>query len=219
MQRLIDLGQPIVRLQAQHTTETKLAQALQVTPENAWGLETKLYLAHGARVRLTVNLATEAGLVNGAMGHVRDVVWSGDVPQFVLVEFDTYTGPPFFDCDPSDFNNPLRRSVPITVFPADLDKGRGQRIQFPLRLAWALTIHKSQGMTLKKATVSIGNSEGNAPGRTFVAISRLTDINGLVLQEGFNLDRLKKLSNSGAFKSRSHVLIIHDVSSSLIASA
>ena len=132
IQKLKDMGQPVVRFSAQYTKENS-ARARQVKAEDAFGCEDKLLLAVGSRVRLTVNLATEAGLVNGAMGYVRDLVWKGDQPLFVLVEFDVYTGDKFFNV-PND--NPLSRCVPITVFDADLDHNLGKRIQFPLRLAW-----------------------------------------------------------------------------------
>ncbi|MCI1018294.1 AAA family ATPase [Microbacterium sp. C5A9] len=52
--------------------------------------------------------------------------------------------------------------------------------QFPLRLAWAVTIHKSQGKTYDRAIIDLG-SGAFAPGQTYVALSRLTSIDGLYL--------------------------------------
>ena len=52
--------------------------------------------------------------------------------------------------------------------------------QFPLRLAWAVTIHKSQGKTYERAIIDLG-SGAFAPGQTYVALSRLTSLDGLYL--------------------------------------
>ncbi|BDV32336.1 ATP-dependent DNA helicase [Microbacterium terricola] len=52
--------------------------------------------------------------------------------------------------------------------------------QFPLRLAWAVTIHKSQGQTYERAIIDLG-SGAFAPGQTYVALSRLTSLDGLYL--------------------------------------
>ena len=56
----------------------------------------------------------------------------------------------------------------------------GSFTQYPLRLAWAITIHKSQGLTFDKAIIDAG--EAFAPGQVYVALSRCTNLGGLVLQ-------------------------------------
>jgi ATP-dependent exoDNAse (exonuclease V) alpha subunit len=55
----------------------------------------------------------------------------------------------------------------------------GSFSQYPVRLAWAITIHKSQGLTFEKAIIDAGASF--AAGQVYVALSRLTSLNGLVL--------------------------------------
>jgi ATP-dependent exoDNAse (exonuclease V) alpha subunit len=55
----------------------------------------------------------------------------------------------------------------------------GSFTQYPLRLAWAITIHKSQGLTFEKAVIDAG--EAFAPGQIYVALSRCSDLEGMVL--------------------------------------
>jgi nucleoside-triphosphatase THEP1 len=56
----------------------------------------------------------------------------------------------------------------------------GSFTQYPVRLAWAITIHKSQGLTFEKAIIDAGASF--AAGQVYVALSRLTSLDGLVLK-------------------------------------
>lgn len=56
----------------------------------------------------------------------------------------------------------------------------GSFTQYPLRLAWAITIHKSQGLTFEKAIIDAGAAF--APGQVYVALSRCTNLEGMILQ-------------------------------------
>ncbi len=65
----------------------------------------------------------------------------------------------------------------------------GSFSQFPLRLAWAITIHKSQGLTFEKAIIDAGKAF--APGQVYVALSRCTNLEGLVLKSRINSSSLR----------------------------
>lgn len=65
----------------------------------------------------------------------------------------------------------------------------GTFTQFPLRLAWAITIHKSQGLTFDKAVIDAGRAF--AAGQVYVALSRCTTLNGIVLKSQINETGLK----------------------------
>ena len=120
---------------------------------------------------LTMNLWTDFGLCNGATGVVIDFIYCNnqqppDLPVAVIVKFDEYTGP--------SIHNDIPHCVPICpiTVASDTISGVNERQQLPLKLAWAITIHKSQGLTLSSAWIDIVKTE-RTPGISYVAISRV----------------------------------------------
>ena len=186
-------GQPIAVLRAVHTGHG----ASKATSDDAGGLEPVICIAHGARVMLSANLWVEVGLVNGALGTVEAICYEGDerppnLPIAVTVKFDSYSGPTLPDGTVPI--TPLRRTWFSTTKPCS-------RLQIPLKLAWAVTIHKSQGLTLDKAVIDIGKKEFST-GLTFVACSRVRQLTNLLFVPPFSFQRVANLSKSVRLKDR-----------------
>ena len=139
---------------------------------------------------LISNLWVEAGLVNGALGIVEAICYQNggppDLPVAVMVKFDKYCGPTFHDT-----------VVPITPIQHTWTSSGIQcsRLQLPLKLAWAVTIHKSQGLTLNKVVIDVGKREFSS-GLTFVACSRVRQIQDLLFIPSVSFQRLESLRNS-----------------------
>lgn len=73
----------------------------------------------------------------------------------------------------------------------------GKFIQYPIKLAWAITVHKSQGLTFDKAIIDIGNAF--APGQIYVALSRLRSLDGLVLTSQISRTGIRQDQNVALF--------------------
>lgn len=90
----------------------------------------------------------------------------------------------------------IERCVPLFPHTASWDSATGkrfQRTQIPLQLAFAITIHKSQGQTLERAIVDVGRDE-NCLGLFLVALSRVRKLEDLLLHP-FSFDRLLKVND------------------------
>jgi ATP-dependent DNA helicase PIF1 len=111
---------------------------------------------------LLINLNPLDGLVNGSRGVVTDFVRVGSTLLPTVL-----------------FNNGKK----ALIEPHDWTRKSHEgvvKVQLPLKLAWACTIHKSQGQTLDKVLVDCGSSIFEY-GQIYVALSRVKDINSLYL--------------------------------------
>ena len=172
--------------------------ASNASADDAGGLEPVVCIADEARVMLTANVWTQVGLTNGALGTVVAICYEDgqcppSLPVAVTVRLDSYRGPTLPDGTVTI--TPWRRTWLSTS-----DK-QCSRLQLPLRLAWAVTINKSQGMNLDKAVVDVGKKEFST-GLTFVACSRVRRLSGLLFVPPFPFQRLSGLSKSQRLKER-----------------
>eukprot|EP01132_Coremiostelium_polycephalum_P005078 gene5078-6321_t len=134
----------------------------------------KLVLKVGAQVVLLRKLPNNPSLVNGSRGVVVGFVknrakskhknWIGTNTHLPVVLF----------------NDGQKVTVPPSEFGV-WNENKAFRTQLPLKLAWALTIHRAQGMTLDKVECKL--SETFAPGQAYVALSRVKTLEGLYLKE------------------------------------
>lgn len=138
----------------------------------AFPADERLELKVGAQVMFLRNDTAGGGegqrWVNGTIGTVTKL------KREVLVEVDGEV----FEVEPSSWEkykyswDPVAKKLEREIV--------AEFTQFPLRLAWAVTIHKSQGASYDSAIVDLG-SRVFSPGQTYVALSRLTSLEGLYL--------------------------------------
>ncbi|CAB1108166.1 unnamed protein product [Ectocarpus sp. CCAP 1310/34] len=221
--RLQALGTPIARIDADHS----MHGYAHIPSDRFRGLEGQLFLAVGARVFINNNVWTSGGLANGAAGEVVHMQWAPgtqppSLPEVVWVRVENYRGEQYFS---EPLERPwggrvvdLRNVVPISPIDAPDDhppaalrrrgggantnaQGRCIRTQLPLMLAFGITIHKSQGATLLRCFLDIGEQE-KSDGQTFTALSRCRALDNMLLQPLFCLERLQRIGTSRTFGAR-----------------
>jgi ATP-dependent DNA helicase PIF1 len=148
--------------------------------------EVELYLKEGAQVMFIKNddqnSAKDGSMVrrwvNGTIGHVTKIVSHNHVKVEVGdEEFDVHQSTwekVRYQLD-EEFDEATQRIKEVLV-PEVLAEFR----QIPLRLAWSVTVHKSQGMTYDEVVIELGGNAFSA-GQTYVALSRVRSLEGLYL--------------------------------------
>lgn len=134
-------------------------------------VKARIKLCLGAQVMLMKNIDVSGGLVNGARG--------------VIVRFVKETNSPVVK-----FSNGVTRTIHKEHFSVQLS-GRivASRMQYPLDLCWAVSVHKSQGMTVDRAELHLRNVFEY--GQAYVALSRVRTRDGLTLLAPLVADNIK----------------------------
>lgn len=124
------------------------------------------------------------------MGTIKDIVWDvgadpqQHMPKAILATFDGYQGPTYTHPDT------LEQVLPISPVDGRWEDGveEHSRRQFPINLAFAITVHKSQGMTLRQAVLDIIERDFTA-GLSYVAFSRVKTLRGVLFTKAFDFER------------------------------
>ena len=147
-------------------------------PEKIYPIDSELELKEGAQVMFIKNdLSPEKRFYNGKMGIIKALSEEEIVVDFPdegkVVTVERY-----------EWQN-IRYSLhPDTK--EIVEEIMGTYVHYPIKLAWAITIHKSQGLTFDKAALDM--SHIFLPGQAYVALSRLRSLNGLILLSPLNLN-------------------------------
>ena len=195
-------GNPLVRIPSVcSTTYAKVAP-----DEEAEGLKKELFLIEDMRIMVTANYWIDAGVCNGSIGELIHIVYlpgngPPKLPDCLIVSIPDYTGPSCLTDRPTCV--PL---FPESKTQKKFIKGQTihQRTQFQLVMAWAITIDKSQGLTLCKIMVDL-EGKRNEPSLPFVAFSQTGNLENVMIDQTpgtFTSDSLNKLRKSKNFKSR-----------------
>ncbi|CAB3995466.1 Hypothetical predicted protein [Paramuricea clavata] len=153
------------------------------------GLDFEIQMKEGARIMLTTNINIQDRLINGQMGTVVKIqVNESNKPTILYIKFDDENaGKTLINSSANSFarENHLVPIEPvlakIKVRPGKPSSPEIHRIQFPVALSWACTVHKVQGLTLENVVVSLELHKQRSfnYGQIYVALSRATSLQGL----------------------------------------
>ncbi len=161
-----------VKLESIHSAVHRYhAEVIDDFPENAFPAEKELELKAGAQVMFLRNDIEERKYFNGKIGTVTSL---GEGTIKIKCKDDADE----IEVKKSEWENIRYKLDPVTR--EITEEVLGSFIQYPLRLAWAITIHKSQGLTFDK--VVIDAQRAFAKGQVYVALSRCTSLKGLILK-------------------------------------
>lgn len=174
-ERLKALGQEIITFRATDVGEEPAKSQLKsgIAPD-------QIGLCLGAQVMLTKNLETENGLVNGAIGQIVEFVKDNTYP-IAVCQRGLWPKVRFL-------SRVEKMITPESWSVYEGEKEMATRTQVPLILAWAVTVHKCQGMTLDRLETDL--SRAFDYGMVYVALSRVKNLDGLRLT-GFNPSKIK----------------------------